>query len=66
MTLTYHEGAPKYRLSVYDEASGKRIGRGNNAAVTFEAEGPIRIEVENRAPKLRPELGSYRVTLSDE
>lgn len=65
-SLSYREGAPKYRLTVYDAASGKRIGRGNNGPVQFEANGAVRIVVENRAPKLRPELGAYTIRVSDE
>ncbi|WP_044008468.1 vWA domain-containing protein [Leisingera methylohalidivorans] len=65
-SLAYREGAPKFRLTVYDAASGKRIGRGNNGPVQFDATGPVRIEVENRSPKLRPELGAYTIVVSDE
>ncbi len=65
-SLSYREGAPKYRLTIYDAASGERIGRGNNAPASFDATGPVRIEIENRAPKLRPELGAYTITVTDE
>ncbi|MFW8595707.1 vWA domain-containing protein [Cribrihabitans neustonicus] len=65
-SLVYREGAPKYRLTVYDAASGKRIGRGNNGPVQFDATGAVRIEAENRAPKLRPELGAYTIVVSNE
>ncbi len=66
VSLVYREGAPKYRLVVYDEESGKRIGRGNNGPVSVDAIGPVRIEIENRAPKTRPELGAYTIVVTHE
>lgn len=51
----------RYRLSVFDETSGKRLARGSNAPAKAEATGPVRILVESRSPALRPELSAYRI-----
>ncbi len=51
----------RYRLSVFDEGSGKRIGRGNNKPVKVDISGPIRILIESRSPSLRPEFSAYSI-----
>ena len=56
---------PRYRIAVFDEASGKRLARVNNGAASVEAAGPVRILVENRSPALRPILGAYTLEITD-
>lgn len=64
VSLNLSKGDPRYRISVFDEESGKRIGRGNNKAVSVEAKGPVRILLENRAPTLRSTAAAYDLVVS--
>ncbi len=66
VALILSGGTPRYRISVFDETSGKRIGRKNNGAVSVNANGPVRILVENRAPKLRPVIAAYKITVTND
>ncbi len=51
----------RYRISVYDEASGKRIGRSTKGQVSVSATGTIRLLIENRTPKTRPLFSPYMI-----
>lgn len=55
----------RYRISVFDVASGKRIGRSGSSPLTVANSGPIRVFIENRTPKTRPLLSRYVIEVSD-
>ena len=61
VSLALENADLRYRLSVFDEASGKRLARGNNAPAKAEISGPIRVLIESRSPSLRPELSAYQI-----
>jgi len=53
----------RYRIVVFDEASGKRLARTRDQLVTFEANGPVRIQVESREPRLKPRFSGYEIAV---
>jgi len=65
LTLSVAFGTPdfRYRLSVFDEASGKRIARSSKGPLSFSAQGPVRLLIENRTPKTRPLFSPYTIDL---
>jgi Ca-activated chloride channel family protein len=48
------------RLTVYDEASGRRLARGEGQ-ISATAEGPVLIQIESREPALAPRFSTYMI-----
>lgn len=51
----------RYATAVYDEASGRRLARGD-AVLEFDATGPVLIELRSREPSLAPKFSAYTIT----
>ncbi|MBZ0130578.1 MAG: VWA domain-containing protein [Rhodobacteraceae bacterium] len=56
----------RYRLSVFDEASGKRLGRSTKGMIRVSANAAIRLLIENRTPKTRPLFSAYTIDVQHE
>ena len=51
----------RYLVEVYEEGGGRRLARGQDA-LSFEADGAVRILIRSREPALEPRLSAYRLT----
>jgi hypothetical protein len=60
VTLNFAAEDPemRYRLSVFDETTGRRLARGD-APATVEVDGAVRILIENIDPGLAPRVSAY-------
>jgi Ca-activated chloride channel homolog len=61
IAVSFENPGFRYRISVFDEVSGKRLGRTTKGSVSVSANGAIRLLIENRTPKTRPLFSHYKI-----